>query len=95
MWHFLTTVVAIAAMTTVLLIAPTPLRAPLHRLRARLTEATRRRLVAMATTPERGDVPGWVMVTLMTAGLVAIVWVLADDWLRQLFQQAVDRVSGP
>lgn len=44
---------------------------------------------------ERGDVPGWVMVTLMTAGLVAIVWVLADDWLRQLFQQAVDRVSGP
>ena len=45
--------------------------------------------------PERGDVPGWVMVTLMSAGLVAVIWVLADDWLRQLFQQAVDRISGP
>lgn len=44
--------------------------------------------------PERGDVPGWVMVTLMSAGLVAVIWILADDWLR-LFQQAVDRVSGP
>lgn len=44
--------------------------------------------------PERGDVPGWVMVTLMTAGLIAVIWVLADDWLRALFQQAVDRVSG-
>ncbi|WP_284252833.1 hypothetical protein [Litorihabitans aurantiacus] len=53
------------------------------------------RLRARVAQPERGDVPGWVMVTLMTAGLVAIVWVLADDWLRQLFQQAVDRVTGP
>lgn len=59
-----------------------------------LTTAVLRRLTALATAPERGDVPGWVMVTLMTAGLVAVVWVLADDWLRQLFQQAVDRVSG-
>lgn len=49
----------------------------------------------LQTRPERGDVPGWVMVTLMSAGLVAVIWVLADDWLRQLFQQAVDRVSGP
>ncbi|WP_098470259.1 hypothetical protein [Serinibacter salmoneus] len=52
-------------------------------------------LRAVRAQPERGDVPGWVMVTLMTAGLVAVIWLLADDWLRQLFQQAVDRVSGP
>ncbi len=57
--------------------------------------ATRQRAGRRVGDAERGDVPGWVMVTLMTAGLVAIVWVLADDWLRQLFQQAVDRVSGP
>lgn len=50
---------------------------------------------ARLAEPERGDVPGWVMVTLMTAGLVAVVWLLADEWLRALFQQAVERVSGP
>ncbi|WP_146197070.1 hypothetical protein [Serinibacter arcticus] len=62
-----------------------------------LTSATRLRdaVDRRVDDPERGDVPGWVMVTLMTAGLVAVVWVLADDWIRQLFQQAVDRVSGP
>ena len=53
------------------------------------------RLRTAADERERGDVPGWVMITLMSAGLVAVIWVLADDWLRQLFQQAVDRVSGP
>lgn len=60
-------------------------------LRAAVAVASRR----VRTEPERGDVPGWVMVTLMSAGLVAVIWILADDWLRQLFQQAVDRVSGP
>lgn len=53
------------------------------------------RLASLRATPQRGDVPGWVMVTLMTAGLIAVIWVLADDWLRTLFQQAVDRVTGP
>ena len=27
---------------------------------------------------ERGDVPGWVLVTVMTAGLVAIIWGVAE-----------------
>ena len=27
---------------------------------------------------ERGDVPGWVLITLMTAGLVAVLWTAAD-----------------
>lgn len=60
-----------------------------------VTQAIVARLTTSTAEPERGDVPGWVMVTLMSAGLVAVIWVLADDWLRQLFQQAVDRVSGP
>lgn len=62
---------------------------------ARLLERVVTRAQRVQAEPERGDVPGWVMVTLMTAGLVAMIWLLADDWLRQLFQQAVDRVSGP
>ncbi|GAA3020220.1 hypothetical protein [Microbacterium dextranolyticum] len=43
---------------------------------------------------ERGDVPGWVLVTLMTAGLVVAIWSLAGPALADLFQQALSRVSG-
>lgn len=43
---------------------------------------------------ERGDVPGWVLVTLMTAGLVVAIWALAGPALAQLFEQAISRVSG-
>jgi len=43
---------------------------------------------------ERGDVPGWVLITLMTAGLVIIIWGLAGPALSAVFKQAIDRVSG-
>ena len=43
---------------------------------------------------ERGDVPGWVLITLMTAGLVMIIWGRAGPALSGVFQQAIDRVSG-
>lgn len=43
---------------------------------------------------EVGDVPGWVLVTLMTAGLVIAIWAFAGPALTGLFQQALDRVSG-
>jgi hypothetical protein len=43
---------------------------------------------------ERGDVPGWVLITLMTAGLVVVIWALAGPALADLFQQAIARVSG-
>lgn len=43
---------------------------------------------------ERGDVPGWVLITLMTAGLVIIIWSLAGPALSSVFQQAIDRVTG-
>jgi len=45
-------------------------------------------------TNERGDVPGWVLITLMTAGLVLIIWGLAGPALSGVFQQAMDRVSS-
>ncbi|HSP76543.1 MAG TPA: hypothetical protein VLO31_10055 [Cryobacterium sp.] len=47
-----------------------------------------------AAGDERGDVPGWVLITLMTAGLVMIIWGLAGPALSGVFQQAIDRVSG-
>ena len=43
---------------------------------------------------ERGDVPGWVLVTIMTAGLVTALWLVADDKLTQLFSDALDGVVG-
>ena len=46
------------------------------------------------STDERGDVPGWVLVTLMTAGLVVIIWAVAGPALTSLFEQAIQRVSG-
>jgi hypothetical protein len=43
---------------------------------------------------DRGDVPGWVLITLMTAGLVIIIWGLAGPALSGVFQQAIERVTG-
>ena len=46
------------------------------------------------TSDERGDVPGWVLVTVMTAGLVMAIWGLADDQLRQMLRDALDSVRN-
>lgn len=43
---------------------------------------------------EEGDVPGWVLITLMTAGLVVLIWSLAGPALSSIFEQAIARVSG-
>jgi len=44
---------------------------------------------------ERGDVPGWVLITLMTAGLVTVLWKLAGVQLAALFTEAMSSVTGP
>ena len=41
---------------------------------------------------DRGDVPGWVLITIMTAGLVVAIWALAAPALATVFDQAIDRV---
>ena len=43
---------------------------------------------------ERGDVPGWVLITLMTAGLVIVIWSAAGPALANVFAQAISRVTG-
>lgn len=43
---------------------------------------------------ERGDVPGWVLITLMTAALVSALWLVAEDQLVALFQNALASVGG-
>lgn len=42
---------------------------------------------------ERGDVPGWVMITLMSAVLVAGLLALAGPALETMFNQAMDKVG--
>ena len=56
----------------------------------RLVHAVRTRLES-----ERGDVPGWVLITLMTAGLVTALWAVADDALKNVFERAISSVKGP
>jgi hypothetical protein len=41
---------------------------------------------------ERGDVPGWVLITLMTAGLVVMMWGLAGPALQSVFDAAMHKV---
>ena len=44
---------------------------------------------------DRGDVPGWVLVAVMTAGLVTALWLVADGQLTSIFQRAGTSVAKP
>jgi hypothetical protein len=46
-----------------------------------------------ASDSERGDVPGWVLITLMTAGIVTALWVVAEPTLKNLLTNALN-ISG-
>jgi len=50
--------------------------------------------IAGLLAQERGDVPGWVLITLMTAGLVILIWALAGPALSEIFQNAIAKVTG-
>ena len=41
---------------------------------------------------ERGDVPGWVLITVMSAGLVAALWAVAGPQLAGMLRDALDSV---
>lgn len=43
---------------------------------------------------DRGDVPGWVLVAVMTAGLVTAIWLIADDQLTGILDRALSSVSA-
>ena len=47
-----------------------------------------------ARRDERGDVPGWVLITVMTAGLVAALWAIAGPQLAQMLRDALSSVRG-
>ena len=47
---------------------------------------------ARAARGERGDVPGWVLITAMTVALVMLVWGVASDALREIITGFLDEV---
>jgi hypothetical protein len=42
---------------------------------------------------ERGDVPGWVMITVMTAGLVVGITAIAGPALQDMVSSALSKVK--
>ena len=47
-----------------------------------------------ALSDERGDVPGWVLVVLMTTGLVTGIWTLAAPRIDSILRNSLDSMSG-
>jgi len=45
-----------------------------------------------ASRGERGDVPGWVLITAMTVALVLLVWGVASEALREIITGFLDEV---
>ena len=52
-------------------------------------------LVRVLPRDDRGDVPGWVLVTLMTAGIVMALWIVAEPKLASLLGSALDVAGDP
>lgn len=44
---------------------------------------------------DRGDVPGWVLVAVMTVGLVTAIWFVADEQLTTVLDRAIGSISEP
>lgn len=49
---------------------------------------------ALAAKSERGDVPGWVLVVLMTTGLVTGIWTVAQPRLSSILKNSLDNMNG-
>jgi hypothetical protein len=47
-----------------------------------------------ALRDERGDVPGWVLVVLMTTGLVTALWTIAAPRLSAILKNSLDAMNG-
>ncbi|MBA2555554.1 MAG: hypothetical protein H0V10_18070 [Geodermatophilaceae bacterium] len=57
-----------------------------------VAEAVRRRVVAGGS--ERGDVPGWVMITVMSAALVLAILIPFRETIVDAVQEALDSVTN-
>ncbi len=58
-----------------------------------VSRIVQRRCGDLTNERERGDVPGWVMITLMTAVIVVLIWGIASTQLTDLLNSAFGKVS--
>lgn len=54
----------------------------------------RRSKAFKAVADQRGDVPGWVLVVLMTTGLVTAIWTIAAPRLTAILRNSLDSMNG-
>jgi hypothetical protein len=52
------------------------------------------RKIAVKFQEDRGDVPGWVLVVLMTTGLVTAIWTIAAPRLTAILKNSLDSMNG-
>ena len=57
-------------------------------------ERTSKKSPWLAVKDDRGDVPGWVLITLMTAAMVVLLWTVAAPALTAVFDQAMNKVAS-
>ena len=62
----------------------------LHLMHARLTNHV---ALALDARDERGDVPGWVMITVMSVGIVAGIQRFAGPELESMLKRALGKVT--
>ena len=43
---------------------------------------------------ERGDIPGWVLVVLMTTGLVTAIWTIAQPRISSILRNSLDNMNN-
>jgi hypothetical protein len=58
-----------------------------------ITRSLKHRYESSENEMDRGDVPGWVMITLMTAVIVVLIWGIASTQLTDLLNSAFGKVS--
>jgi hypothetical protein len=59
-----------------------------------LFSGLRAHFARFADSDERGDVPGWVMITVMTAALVVALLAVALPKLTDAFSHAISSITG-
>ncbi len=85
--------------------SPTPAKEPKMGILSRVEFAVTRAAIDAANrirgsrikeklADERGDVPGWVLVVLMTTGLVTAIWTIAAPRLTTILKESLDAMNG-
>ena len=63
-------------------------------LRSKTTNLLNSKFQSKLLENEEGDVPGWVLVVLMTTGLVTAIWTIAAPRLTAILRNSLDSMNG-